>query len=64
MKTKRFIIEYANYQMSEVEKLDISEDEKLQRTRNITRAVHFCEIGAMTIDETMQQIIYARSADF
>ena len=66
---KRFVIEYANYKLSELEKeaktaILCAEPENVifvndtynKAMQEITRAVRRCELGYTTIDETMRQI--------
>lgn len=55
MKTKRFIIEYANYRMTELEKNSLMQEKiKLEKMRKITRTVYCCKNGMITINETMR----------
>ena len=53
---KQFIIQYANFKMSEIEKRDVSESEKIQQMQAITRCVYYVENGIITIDECMKTI--------
>lgn len=55
-KTKRFVIEYANYKIDEVEKSKLTKLEKNDHIRTIDDVVFNCIYGYRTIDETMRVI--------
>lgn len=56
---KQFVIRYFNWKVGEILKRDLPENEKNEIIRRINRAVHYCEEGAMTIDEVMKEIAEA-----
>lgn len=53
---KQFIIQYANFKMSEIESRNISKPEKIEQMQVVTRCVYHVENGFMTIDECMKTI--------
>ena len=54
---ENFVIKYANNKMDRIEKDgNISDAEKLQRQRRITKATFNYEFGYATLDETMRTI--------
>ncbi len=57
MKTKRFIIEYANYKLDEiVNNTDMNSGIKTELMRRVDRAVFNATRGMITIDECMRII--------
>lgn len=56
---KQFVIRYFNWKVGEILERDLPENEKNEIIRRINRAVHYCEAGAMTIDEVMKEIAEA-----
>lgn len=57
MKTKRFIIEYANYKLDEIaNNKDMNSGIKTELMRRIDRAVFNVTRGMITIDECMRII--------
>ena len=62
MKTRLFVIQYANYRIGQLEKQAAKEgwtDELKEAANRISRAVHYAEEGMITIDEAMQTICNA-----
>ena len=57
MKTKRFIIEYANYKLDEIaNNTDMNRGIKTELMRRVDRAVFNVTHGMITIDECMRII--------
>ena len=60
MKNKRFIIEYANYKMTAIEKdKSISDAVKLEKQRKIDKAVFAYSIGIISVDDAIKSILDA-----
>lgn len=57
MKVPQFLIKYANYKYDLISSNDSMQDTfKLEKMRNVTRAVHMVEDERVTIDEAMKII--------
>ena len=57
MKTKRFVIEYANYKIDKIfESKTLTDTEKTDTIKRIDKAVNYCKTGYITIEETMKAI--------
>lgn len=55
MKIRRFVTEYANYQLDAVMKNDfLSADEKIEQMRPIYKIVDNLRFGLITVDECMR----------
>lgn len=57
MKVPQFVIKYANYKYDLISSNDLMQDKfKLEKMRNVTRAVRMVENDRITIDEAMKLI--------
>lgn len=57
MKVPQFLIKYANYKYEIISSNDLMQGKfKLEKMRNITRAVHLAEDERIAIDEAMKII--------
>lgn len=52
---RRFIIEYANWKMTELNAIE-DEKERIEKQRQVTKIAHACDIGFVSIDECMAAI--------
>ena len=55
MKPKRFVIEYANWKIDELEKIEDAE-ERLEKQRQVSKYAWACQYGISSIEETMRGI--------
>jgi hypothetical protein len=55
LKTKRFVIEYANWKIDELERIE-NADERLEKQRQVSKYAWACQYGFSSIEETMRGI--------
>ena len=64
LKVPRFVTEFANYQMSAIDRLDLDPSVKLKLQRRIDRLCHAAHYGEALIGDTMYAMSIVTTTDY